>query len=114
MQDNGKIFVWGQVGQALKDIDEKRMLAIGQKCPNYSLSIQANEKILSVVKEMKNGKTFDEIKSEIDKLNYLDDLFRQVVNFLHEKPHDLISIGSFITGELESKTGLLDLSGDEK
>jgi hypothetical protein len=112
MQDNGKIFVWGQVGQQLKEIDEKRMLAIGQKDSNYSLSIQANEKILAMVREMKQGKTFDDIKSDIDKLNYLDDLFRQVVEFLHEKPHDLISIGSFITGELESKSALLDLSGD--
>ena len=112
--DAGKIFIWAQVGEKLKEIDEKRILSISQQDSNYSLSIQANEKILEIVQQIKNGLEFKDIKSEIDDLNYKDDMFRQVVEFLHEKPHDLLSIGSFITGELESKTALLDLSGDSK
>ena len=107
--DGGKIFVWGQIGEMLKELDKKRLISIAEKNSNYTYSRMANDEILDLVRRMKAGESFDKIKPDIDELNELDNIFREIAEFLHEKPHDMLSIGSFITGELESKKAFLDL-----
>ena len=113
--DGGKIFIWAQVGEMLKQLDEKRILCIAQQNANYSLSVMANDEILKHVSLMKKtdditDEQLDEIIRILTDTNYRDNLFREITKFLQREPHDLLSIGSFITGEIESKTAFLDLS----
>ena len=110
--DGGKIFIWAQVGETLKEIDETRILAIAHDEPEILLSNLANNEMMDIIKGMQNGVSFVETMKRIKKINYVDNKFRQVSEFLHQPPHDLLSVGSFVTGELESKTGMLDLGGD--
>lgn len=112
----GKIFVWGQAGQILKDLDEKRMLAIAQHNPNYYLSLMANSEIKDIIKAImdKDFDLPDNIKKDIINLNEKDCIFREVAKFLREA-EDMLSTGSFLTGEMDEKTALMRLryGGDD-
>ena len=110
--DASKIFIWGQIGQSLKDMDEQRILAIAQKNYGYHLGILSNREILLLIDEMKSGIEYQELKDKFTAINITDNIFREIAKFLHHEPRDLLSIGSFVTGEVESKTALLDLGGN--
>ena len=97
-------FVWGHVGKKLQKLDNERYLAITQNSAHEFLSRIYNNRMEKIISDLpKNIETFfDDIEHE----NYLDNLFRQVSAFMRGNS-DMVSIGSFLTGELEKshKTG---------
>ncbi len=113
----GKIFVWGQAGEILKKLCDKRMLAIAQENPNYFLSLIANSEIKTIIKAIMDDSEIvfnDDIKKDIIRLNEVDSTFRETVKFLHGA-EDMLSTGSFLTGEMEEKSAFMRLKygGDD-
>ncbi|GAI88734.1 unnamed protein product [marine sediment metagenome] len=90
------------------------MLAIAQADPDYYMSVLANkdisEVIVSIIKD--EGLT-DETKQKIMALNELDNVFREISAFMQEV-EDMLSIGSFMTGELEKKRAFMELYGGQE
>lgn len=113
--EGAKILVWGAVGDKLKKIDPKRMLALIQQDPNYFLSVIGNIETDELIEKIiKWANTEDEWPKEIDELVYqinkLDSLFIETSKFLHES-HDILATGSFVTGEFEQKKAILKTMG---
>ena len=113
--EGAKILVWGAVGDKLKKIDPKRMLALIQQDPNYFLSVIGNietDELIAKILEWANTKK--EWPKEIDDLVYqinkLDSLFLETSKFLHES-QDILATGSFVTGEFEQKKAILKTMG---
>lgn len=111
--ERSKIFIWGQVGKQLKDMDDERMLAIAQDDPDYFMSILANrdisEIIIQIIKEKGLSK---ESKKLILAVNKFDSVFREISQFM-QHTEDMLSIGSFMTGELDKKKAMWILSGGD-
>lgn len=132
--DAGLILVWGQTGQKLTARDSERILAIAQKDPDYFLAIKANKEHMAIVdmlkepeyienpdydekdiskKYIKNPEfNFNSVKVSIVKVSENDNLFREVADFLHDAD-DMLSTGSFLTGELKNKHAKLLLTGGD-
>lgn len=116
--ERGKIFVWGQFGQELKEKDPERLWAIAQQNPEYFLAVISNAEIETIIKDiLDSGELTKETMELIMTSNKLDDIFRQISIFMKESP-DMLSIGSFLTGETEEKKAFLvtpkaKLEGDE-
>lgn len=118
-QEAGKIFIWGQVGKQLQDLDKTRMLAIIQDKPNIHLSRLANDEILKASDKLFEGDDIDpdklaEYRKTITQTNDLDNVFRQTAQLLKDS-NDMLSIGSAMTGEIENKKGYLKIhyGGDQ-
>lgn len=119
--DKGKIFVWGNFGKEIKKLDEKRLLAICQNNPDYFLSLiycdeleKIFNKLLSEIDELeKDEMVSDEILNAIFENNKLHDLFNEINDFLTQS-NDMISIGSFLTGEFDKSGKLADILRKEK
>lgn len=109
--DAGKMFIWSQIGELLKKIDDKRILSLTEKNPDYSLSLQTNDELMKIISEL-NKKDIIEIDfNKISEINYKDNIFREIVKYLHTEPSDLLSVGAFVTGRIKSETAFLDLGG---
>ena len=110
----GKIFVWGNIGKDIKALDEDRMLAVAQKDPDYHLALKCNSEVSDIVKALRDSKGVltDKIKSMVINTNNKDNLFREISAFLQES-EDMLSIGSFMTGEMAKKTALMKLMEDD-
>lgn len=111
-QDLANIFIWGTVGERLKRLDEKRLLAIAQDKPHYYLSVIANDEIDKMIRVLaETGEFNDEIKKTVRQINERDNIFRQITKFLHNSD-DMLSTGSFIVGDLPEKTAMLRLMSE--
>ena len=113
--EGAKILVWGAVGDKLKKIDPKRMLALIQQDPDYFLSVIGNIETDELIEKIiKWANTEDEWPKEIDELVYqinkLDTLFLETTKFLHDS-HDILATGSFVTGEFEQKRAIMKTLG---
>ena len=106
-----KILVWGHIGQELKSLDPKRVLAIAQQDPRYYLSIIANKEIDTMIREVYEKGLSPKIEEEIAESNRLEALFEEVADFLHNS-EDMLSTGSFLTGELKGDQALLRIVED--
>ena len=100
-------FVWGNVGEGLKKLDEIRMLCLAQQNPNHSLSVITNIEIEKLIKEIfespnEIGFFTTEIKNKIVELNKKDVTFREISKFFKQS-QDMLSIGSTITGNIQSQ-----------
>ena len=108
-QDLANIFIWGNVGEKLKGLDAERLMAIAQSDPNYYLSVIANDELDDMIRVLvEKGELTDDIEKAIRHTNKMDNIFREIAEFLHES-EDMLSTGSFIVGEVEEKTALLRL-----
>lgn len=105
-----KILVWGHIGQELKELDPERVLAIAQQNPNYYLALLSNKEIQSIITEIyESGKGLtEEHKKLIRAWNKNQAVFIEVAKFLHAT-EDMLSTGSFLTGELEGEQAILRL-----
>lgn len=99
--DRGNIFVWGNFGKKLQKLDKDRYFAITQNSPHEFLSRIYNRNMEKIINDMDYENLFDNMEKEND----LDNLFRQVAGFMRGNS-DMVSIGSFLTGELERQTKL--------
>lgn len=111
--EKGKIFVFGNYGEILKEKDAKRIHAIGQQNSHHYLSVIANQDAQEIVKaiiESDMELTDDVIKLIMD-LNETHDIFVQFSKYMRIQG-DMLSIGSFLTGEKESDKAFLKLFGD--
>ena len=100
-------FVWGNVGEQLKALDEIRMLALAQSNPNYSLSVITNIEMESLIKEIFDSENeigffTTELKNKIVELNKKDVTFREIAKFFKDS-NDMLSVGSTITGNIKSQ-----------
>jgi hypothetical protein len=100
-------FVWGNVGEGLKKLDEIRMLCLAEQNPNHSLSVITNIEIEKLIKEIfespnEIGFFTNEIKNKIVELNKKDVTFREIAKFF-KQTNDMLSIGSTITGNIQSQ-----------
>jgi hypothetical protein len=106
-----KILVWGHIGQDLKDLDPERVLAVAQKDPRYFLSLIANGEIAGFIDYVfEHGLTKD-LEKFIEASNKKQAIFIEVAEFLQDSG-DMLSTGSFLTGELESEKAILRLMED--
>lgn len=111
--DASKIFIWGQVGEKLGALDDTRLFSVAQNNPNLLLSTLTNKEIAPLIKKLaENDYNFESIRIEIEKLNELDNIFREISSFMNET-EDMLSIGSFLTGEVESNPILMNILKDE-
>jgi PIN domain nuclease of toxin-antitoxin system len=119
--EGAKILVWGAVGDELKNLDKKRMLAIIQDDPDFYLSVISNmetdiliEKLLKLSEdtgEFMNGEILGkDIEKFIYDINKLDVIFSEATKFLHDS-NDMLATGSFVTGEFEQKQAILKTMG---
>lgn len=109
----GKILVWGHIGQELKDLDPQRVLAIAQDDPKYFLSLIANDEIDDIIKIVWDEGLTPEAETLILESNKLQAIFEEVASFLHGA-EDMLSTGSFLTGELKSEQALLRLIEEDR
>lgn len=113
--DAAKIFIWGAIGDELKNLDKKRMMALLQQSPEYHLAVLANIDVDVIIRKLiaiegDNPELTEEIEELIYQLNYRDNIFAEATAFLHIMG-DMLSTGSFITGEFEQKQAILKLMG---
>ena len=115
--DGSLNFVWGHVGKKLQKLDNQRYLAIGQNSAHEYLSRIYNKNMQKHIKLLPDKA--DEYLIAIEHENELDNLFRQIALFMRGNS-DMVSIGSFVTGQLEKsvKTGKIvtkikDLENDK-
>lgn len=108
MLDNtqdGLIFVWGNFGKKLSDLDAERLFAIAQKNADKFLSILYLKDIDDinlidkVIDESENGLTI-ETKKLIMELNKKDTIFREIHKFFQIN-QDNLSVGSLLTGNID-------------
>lgn len=110
--ERGKIFVWGDYGQSLKNIDEKRIHAIAQSNPNHYLAMISNSEISEIIKEIvENGELSESTKQKIQKSVSNDSLFSEIAKLLRVQT-DMLSIGSFLTGEKEKNKAFMKFFKD--
>ena len=113
--EGAKILVWGAVGDKLKKIDPKRMLALIQEDPDFFLSVIGNMETDELIEKLIIwANTEEEWPKELDELIYqinkLDTIFLETTKFLHES-QDILATGSFVTGEFEQKQAILKTMG---
>ena len=114
--DGAKVLVWGAVGDELKKLDKKRMMALIQDDPDFFLSVITNRETdilldkLDKLEESDNEGLPEDIKEYIREINKLDAIFSEATKFLHES-NDMLATGSFITGEFEQKQAILKTMG---
>ncbi len=119
--EGAKILVFGAVGDKLKKIDPKRMMALIQSDPDYFLCVIGNTQTDDIIDTIKEwiANTDDttplpkNIEDEIIKINNLDNIFTEATKFLHES-NDILATGSFVTGEFEQKQAILKTMGKVK
>lgn len=106
-----RIFIFGQIGQQLKEMDERRLIAIAHNKPHRHLSTIANEDIEELIATLFNS---DELDFEaLAEINELDNNFREIAKFLHDSD-DMLSTGSFILGQLENESAHLKIQNIQK
>lgn len=126
------VLVWGQLGNRLQRRDAERLLAAAQADPDYFLAVVANREHMAIIELMrlpdyvKNPKyvaggsepeyltnplkDINTVKAAIRAVSENDNLFREVAEFLHAS-QDMLSTGSFLTGELKNQHAKLLLTG---
>lgn len=109
--EKSKIFIWGDIGQDIKDLDKLRMMAIAHDNPSFHLSCIANRELFDILDKMdKEQEITPDIMKDIKRTNELDNSFREIAEFLHESD-DMLSTGSFIVGQKGLKSGIMDITG---
>lgn len=112
-QQDGLIFVWGNFGKKLEDMDSERLFAIAQKNADKFLSVlylQDIEKcdlLNKVIKSSKEGLT-DETKKTILDLNKKHTIFKETHAFFQDNK-DNLSVGSLVTGEVDKSGRLMNI-----
>lgn len=106
-----RIFIFGQIGQKLKELDDRRLLAIAHERPHRYLSTLANEDIEALVSDLMESGELD--LEAIGEINELDNTFREIAKFLHESD-DMLSTGSFILGQIENESAHLKINQIQK
>lgn len=101
------VFIWGQMGEKLKDIDQDRMIACMEKNPNITLYNIFREKIRPILNRIRDNHENsnpggvsigrDDLKNEIEKANK----FREISKFMRDELDEL-SMGSALLGEIKS------------
>lgn len=114
--DRGKIFIWGNFGKELKDLDKDRCLGIAQNNAEYYLTKISLDNIFEVLQILKDKEALTD--NEINKIyeiinddNKKHKLFSELNKFL-TKSNDMLSIGSFLTGELDNSSKMAKILGD--
>lgn len=116
--EDGKILVFAKLGKQLKEIDEKRILAIAQDNPNkYLFNIYENEITILLEKleniDDDNVKEFKkQILKDLLRHNETDNIFYELNKFL-TKSDDMLSIGSFLTGHDNRKHKLAKIISED-
>lgn len=104
-QQDGLIFVWGNFGKKLEDMDKERLFAIAQKNADKYLSvlylkdIEKCDLLKKVIDSSEKGLT-DESKKMILELNKKHTIFKETHAFFKDN-RDNLSVGSLITGEVD-------------
>lgn len=126
--ERAKVFIYGQLGEVLADIDKDRLLSIMQENPNNHLfKISLNEimdfledldKLKGIIKAVDKS----DIKAHIVGLNdfltkikdhkHKANLFREMSRFMKDGMDEL-SRGSMLLGETE-QTGLMEIGEYEE
>lgn len=111
--DRGKILVWGNFGKEIKKLDEKRLFAVTQNNPDYFLNLILSDELDIIfdklIDEIENdNKISDETLEKIFKSNNLHNLFKEINEFLTQSD-DMLSIGSFLTGEFDKSDKLASI-----
>lgn len=122
--EGARLLVFGAIGDKLKSLDSKRIMAIIQDNPDYYLcsigNIETEQMIQDLLKwareEPKDTESVEfedlptPLKSQIRKVIEHDDLFAEIANLLN-KSGDILAAGSFVTGEFQQKQGVLKTMG---
>ena len=110
--EDSNIFLWGHFRKILEPLDSERYLAICQNSPKrylvqiYNKNIEKYINDLFFIKEQTDlpvilkKELFIETYIKIEQENYLHNFFNQVSQFMR-MGGDMVSIGSFLTGELK-------------
>lgn len=110
--DRGKTLVWGNFGKEIKDLDEKRLYAIAQNNPEYYLNLILTEELDIIfdklLSALDNDEDIDEFLNEIFDSNKKHNLFKEINSFLTQSD-DMLSIGSFLTGEFDKSYRVADI-----
>lgn len=107
--DGAKIFLYGQIGESLKNRDSERLLAIIQSKPEYYLGQIANKEIEAVILQIIEDEGLTpETEDLIEAINQNDAIFREVSRLLRES-QDMLSLGSASVGELDKSEAIWDL-----
>lgn len=123
--ERAKVFIYGQIGEILNDLDKKRLMGIIQNNPNthlFQISLSEILEILNQIEKLeipelapKDRKGvyiagIGELLASIKDHNYKSNLFRELAEFSREDLDDL-SRGSLLLGETE-QTGLMEVFED--
>lgn len=122
--EGARLLVFGAIGDKLKSLDSKRVLAIIQQNPDYYLCSIGNIETELMIDEL--VKWAQEIPDDADpsvlenlpkslgtqirKVIEHDALFAEIAEFLHTSG-DILAAGSFVTGEFQQKQGVLKTMG---
>ena len=109
--ERSKIFVWGDYGQVLKDMDSKRIHAIAQVNPDRFLAIISNCEIDLILDLILNKELPKDFEKMIMELESKDTMFKEIAKFLSRQT-DMLSVGSFLTGEKESNKAFMQVFND--
>lgn len=115
-QDRGLIFVWGDYGKKLQDLDKERLFVLSQNNPERYLFTEYNKEISSIIKLIENlPKDTKEIPDNIIKmileLNKKHTIFNETNKFFKFNP-DNLSIGSILAGEKDKSSRYRDILSD--
>lgn len=109
--DGAKILVFGAVGDKLKKIDPKRMMALIQQDPSFFLNVIANIEADEIIELILGADDITEnIEKAIIQSNKLHTIFTEAADYLHEA-NDTLATGSFVAGEFEQKKAILKTMG---
>ena len=112
-----KIFVYGQLGEQLKEEDDERVLACIQANPNTTLYNIARKRLKALrdrLREARGDPTQtsqlrDSIEAEVSRCHK----FREIAKWMHKEMDDL-SMGSTILGEVrQPEAEMEDFMEDE-
>lgn len=115
--EKATIFIFGQLGEKLRELDDERLLAILQAKPDYFLGQKASQEIDELLDKLLADELTDE---ELDRaldlaiiINERDSIYREVARFMHDSD-DMLSVGSMTLGELASSDAVLELFEKER
>lgn len=111
--DRAKVFIWGEIGELLKEKDRDRLLAVIQSRPEYYLGQKASRDIDEIIIDLlASGDITPELEARIIEINELDSIFRETAKLLRESD-DMLSIGSMALGELDKSEAIMRLFGED-